>query len=44
LGGLVHGFVGEGSGARDDADAAALMDEARHDANLALALLCVRVV
>jgi hypothetical protein len=38
LGGLVHGFVGEGAGAGDDADAAALVDEAGHDADLALAL------
>ena len=38
LRGLVHGFVGEGSGAGDDADAAALVDEAGHDADFALAL------
>lgn len=34
---LVHGLVGQGAGPRDDADAAALVDEARHDADLALA-------
>jgi hypothetical protein len=39
LGGLVDGLVGEGSGAGDDTDATALVDEARHDADLALALL-----
>lgn len=38
LGSLVDGLVGEGSGAGDDADATALVDEARHDADLALAL------
>jgi hypothetical protein len=38
LGGLVHGFVGEGSRAGDDADAATLVDEAGHDADLALSL------
>ena len=37
LGGLVDGFVCEGSGAGDDADAAALVDVAGHDADLALA-------
>lgn len=37
LGGLVHGFVGEGARAGDDADAPALVDEAGHDADLALA-------
>ena len=37
LGGLIDGFVGEGTRTRDDADAATLVDEARHDANLALA-------
>lgn len=35
---LVDGFVGQGAGAGDDADAAALVDEAGHDADLALAL------
>src|SRR5262249_48166507 len=34
---LVHGFVGERARSRNDADAAALMDVARHDADLALA-------
>jgi hypothetical protein len=38
LGGLVHGFVGEGSGAGHDAHAATLVDEAGHDADLALSL------
>lgn len=37
LGGLVDGLVGQGAGAGDDADAAALVDEAGHDADLALA-------
>lgn len=37
LGGLVDGLVGQGTGTRDDTDAAALVDEAGHDANLALA-------
>jgi hypothetical protein len=41
LGGLVDGLVGEGSGAGDDTDAAALVDEAGHDADLALALWIV---
>jgi hypothetical protein len=41
LGGLVHGLVGESSGAGDDADTTALVDEARHDANLALSLQLV---
>src|SRR5690606_5972939 len=35
--GLEHGFVGERAGTRHDADAALLVDEARHDADLALA-------
>jgi hypothetical protein len=38
LGGLVDGFVGEGSRAGDDTDAAALVDEAWHDSDFALAL------
>ena len=38
LGGLVHGFVCESSGAGDDTDAAALVDEAGHDSDFALAL------
>jgi hypothetical protein len=38
LGSLVDSLVGEGSGAGDDTDATALVDEARHDADLALAL------
>lgn len=38
LGGLVDGLVGESAGAGDNADATALVDEARHDTNLALAL------
>lgn len=37
LGGLVDGLVGEGSGTRNDADAAALVDETWHDTDLALA-------
>lgn len=37
LGGLVDGLVGQGAGTRDDTDAAALVDEAGHDADLALA-------
>src|SRR3569623_2599787 len=37
LRGLVHGFVGERAGARHDADAALLVDGARHDAVLAFA-------
>lgn len=37
LRGLVHGFVRERAGSRHDADAAALVDEAGHDADLALA-------
>jgi hypothetical protein len=41
LGSLVHGLVGEGSGAGDDADTTALVDEARHNANLALSLQAV---
>lgn len=38
LGGLVDSLVGEGSGTGDDTDATALVDEARHDTDLALAL------
>lgn len=38
LSSLVDGFVGQSSGARDNANAAALVDETWHDANLALAL------
>lgn len=37
LGGLVDSLVGEGSGTRDDTDATALVDETRHDTDLALA-------
>jgi len=37
LGGLVDGFVGQSTRARDDTDAAALVDEAWHDTDLALA-------
>lgn len=37
LGGLVDGLVGQGAGTGDDADATALVDEAGHDADLALA-------
>ena len=44
LGGLVDGFVGEGSGTGDNTDAAALVDEAGHDTDLALSLVCVLVV
>lgn len=36
LGGLVDCLVGEGSGAGDDTDAAALVDETWHDTDLAL--------
>ena len=39
LGSLVDGFVGKSSGARDNTNAAALVDESRHDTNLALALV-----
>ena len=39
LGGLVDGLVGQGTGAGDDADATTLVDEARHDTDLALALM-----
>jgi len=35
LGGLVDGLIGEGSGAGDDSDTAALVDETWHDADLA---------
>ena len=35
VGGLEHGLVGEGSGARHDADTALLVNEAGHDADLA---------
>jgi hypothetical protein len=38
LGGLVDSFVGKSTGARDDTNAAALVDESRHDTNLALTL------
>ena len=34
---LADGFVGQGAGARDDADGAGLVNVARHDADLALA-------
>ena len=37
LRGLEHGLVGERARARDDADPALLVDEARHDADLAFA-------
>ena len=37
VGGLEHGFVGQRARARHDADAALLVDEARHDADLAFA-------
>src|SRR3569623_1880237 len=37
LRGLMHGFVGERAGARHDADAALLVNRARHDADLAFA-------
>ncbi|KAI6776289.1 hypothetical protein HG530_000234 [Fusarium avenaceum] len=36
LGSLVDGLVGQGTGTRDDTDATALVDEARHDTDLAL--------
>jgi len=36
LGGLVDGLVGEGAGAGDDSDAAALVDVSGHDADFAL--------
>ena len=35
VGGLEHRLIGEGAGARHDADLALLVDEARHDADLA---------
>jgi hypothetical protein len=38
LGGLVDGLVGEGTGAGDDTDATALVNEARHNTDLALSL------
>lgn len=38
LGGLVDGLVGQGTGTGDDTDTAALVDEARHDTDLALTL------
>ena len=38
LGGLVHSLVGQGTGTGDDTNATALVDEARHDTNLTLAL------
>lgn len=38
LGGLVDSLVGESTGAGDDTDAAALVDETGHDTDLALAL------
>lgn len=34
--GLVDGLVGEGAGARDNSDAATLVDVSRHDADFAL--------
>ncbi|KAJ5576061.1 hypothetical protein N7535_002987 [Penicillium sp. DV-2018c] len=37
-GGLVNGLVGQGAGARDDTDTAALVDETGHDTDLALTL------
>lgn len=37
LSGLVDSFVGKSSRARNDTDTAALVDEAGHDADLALA-------
>lgn len=37
LGGLVDSFVGESSRARNDTNTAALVDEAGHDADFALA-------
>ena len=40
--GLVNGFVSEGSRARYDTNAAALVDEARHDSDFALTLGLVR--
>ena len=38
LGGLVDGLVGESTGTGDDTDATTLVDEARHDTDLALSL------
>jgi hypothetical protein len=38
LGSLVDGFIGQSTGAGDDTDATALVNEAWHNANLALAL------
>ncbi len=37
VGGLLHGFIGQGAGARHDADFARQVDVPRHDADLALA-------
>lgn len=39
LGSLVDSFVGKSSGTRDDTNAAALVNESRHDTNLALTLV-----
>jgi len=39
LSGLVDGFVGESTGTRNNADATALVDEARHDTDLTLTLM-----
>lgn len=39
LGGLVHSLIGEGTGTRHDTDTATLVDKARHDTDLALALI-----
>lgn len=38
LSSLVHGLVGKGSRARNDANATALVDKSRHDTNFTLAL------
>lgn len=38
LGGLVDGLVGQGTGTRDDTDTTPLVDETRHDTDLALTL------
>lgn len=38
LGGLVDGFIGEGTGSGNNTDAASLVDEARHDTDFALSL------
>lgn len=43
LGGLVHSLVGQGTGTRDDTNATTLVDETRHDADLALTLQPIHI-